>query len=251
MLARSLLVYQVDAYDLAWVAQCATPAAPLDDEAIIGGMGGNGSRVVSFDCNSAWLYPTGGRGEGVYAVHHDLVAEPRPCWPSLLPCAAAPQDPFLVRRLSQARFSFEQPHDRELPAFVLFEMGRAGIAVPEPVSLPLDGPLVFLGAVSYLDGESFEIETWWQITDAPITRPFSIMAHLRSPDGQTLEVADGLGIPSVSLAEGDIVVQLHRFTARPGSGAELVTGAYWLDTMERWPIRDKPGTDTISIEVVE
>lgn len=251
MLAHSLLVYQVDEFDLAWIAQCATPAPPLDDEAITGDLGGDGVRVVGFDCTLAWLYPTGGQEAGVYGLHHDLVAESQLCRPSVLPCPAVPPDPFVARRLSQARFSFEQPQDRELPAFVLFEMAETEIPVPEPASLALDGPLVFLGAQSYSDGESFEIETWWQVADAPITRSFSIMAHLRSSDGQTLEVADGFGVSPVALAAGDVVVQRHVFAVRPGTGAELVTGAYWLDTMERWPIRDEHGTDTISIQVVE
>jgi len=115
----------------------------------------------------------------------------------------------------------------------------------------LDGPLAFLGALSYSDAGSLEVETWWQVAEAPITRPLSIMAHLRSSDGQMLEVADGLGISPVSLAVGDVVVQLHRFAVRPGPGTQLLTGAYWLDTMERWQVLDKPGTDTISIQVVD
>ena len=251
MLAHSLLVYEVEPFDLGWVAQCEVPAAPLDNQAIIDGMEGDGARVVGFDCTQAWLYPAGGRVAGIYGLHHDLVADPRPCLPSLLPCPATPRDPFVERRLSQARLSFEQREDGALPAFVLYEMGKTKVAGPNRASVALDGPLAFLGALSYSDAGSLEVETWWQVAEAPITRPLSIMAHLRSSDGQMLEVADGLGISPVSLAVGDVVVQLHRFAVRPGPGTQLLTGAYWLDTMERWQVLDKPGTDTISIQVVD
>jgi hypothetical protein len=76
------------------------------------------------------------------------------------------------------------------------------------------------------------------------------MAHLRSPDGQTLEVADGLSVSPVALAVGDVVVQRHQFSVQPKAGSQLLTGAYWLDTMERWPMLDDPDTDVISIEVM-
>jgi hypothetical protein len=251
MLAYSLLVYEVDAFDLAWVAQCETLAPPLDDAAVVERMGGRGARSVGFNCTEAWLYPTGGDEAGIYSLHHDLIAASRPCLPSLLPCPAAPSDPFVARHVSRARLSYEQREDRVLPAFALYELGEVQVTPASSAPVALDGPLSYLWAAPYWDGESLEVETWWRVVDAPITRPFSIMAHLRSPDGQTLEVADGLSVSPVALAVGDVVVQRHQFSVQPEAGSRLLTGAYWLDTMERWPMLDDPDTDVISIQVMD
>jgi hypothetical protein len=108
-----------------------------------------------------------------------------------------------------------------------------------PLELPiaLTGPLAFLGTAAYQEKEGLEVETWWQVTDAPIPRPFSLMGHLQSAQGETVKVVDGLGISPIALAKGDVIVQRHRFTAQfRGAPISLLTGAYWLDTMERWTV---------------
>jgi hypothetical protein len=97
-----------------------------------------------------------------------------------------------------------------------------------------------LGVDAYRDGEMLDVETWWRVTDGPIARPFAIMGHLLTPQGQVIGQWDGLGISPLSLATGDVVVQRHRFTAPPATHLSdetwLRTGVYWADTQQRWTV---------------
>jgi hypothetical protein len=156
----------------------------------------------------------------------------------------------------------------DYPAFVLYEQekppavpdspmvvaGRAEI-IPNPdevrVATPvaLSGPLAFLGAGVYRDGQGLDVETWWQVAEGPIARPFSIMGHLLTPSGEVLGVSDGLAVSPVELFPGDILVQRHRFDGVTGEEFLLRTGAYWLDTMERWPVADAPGADVLWVSL--
>jgi hypothetical protein len=121
---------------------------------------------------------------------------------------------------------------------------RERLATP----IALDGPLSFLYATAYLGSNELEVETWWRVTDGPISRPFSIMGQLVSPSGETIDRYDKLGVSPLSLYAGDIVVQRHRFS-RPPERIEisLRTGVYWLDTMERWTVSDAAASDAFLI----
>ena len=98
--------------------------------------------------------------------------------------------------------------------------------------LTLDGPLDFLGIAlhpstefaesefaesefaesEFAESEFWvEVETWWQVSEGPITRPFSIMAHLITEEGMPLGAADGLGAWPLMLRTGDVIVQRHTF----------------------------------------
>lgn len=252
----------------AWLAQCTTPVAPLDQAAVAAGLGGaapSDLRQVAFDCTQAWSYPGGeGAAAGIYALHHSLLARAKLCLPEFLPCPAEPADPpWIQRRLAavQARLSFEQPVDGQLPAFALFEAQPAGLAAEsspqtQTSSLSetaLDGPLTFLRAVVYeTSGDGMEVETWWRVTAGPVSRGFSIMAHLLSPQGEALAVADGLGLSPLALLPGDVIVQRHRFPAAGDlAGLQLRTGAYWLDTLQRWPVIGQPEVDAITVPLAE
>ena len=270
ILAHSLLIYEVPQRDLSWVAQCQEPSAPLDQASLARGTGQASLRQADFDCTTSWLYPSGGTTEGMYVLRHDLLDGPRLCPPSFLVCPAAPRDPFIARHLVQARLSYEQVVNSELPALAVYEpaLGLTHPSFTSPVyavpagTLPpgaggtvsppvfLGGPLAFLGVAAYADRGFLEVETWWQVTDGPITRPFSIMAHLVSAGGETNTVADGLGVAPVTLVKGDVIAQRHRFPgATPGSDTWLLTGAYWLDTMQRWTIQGVPRANTVAIQV--
>jgi hypothetical protein len=64
------------------------------------------------------------------------------------------------------------------------------------------------------------------------------MLHLVSPDGSH-RVADGLGVPVDQWEAGDIIVQRHRIelpAGAPKGQYPLQAGAYWLDTLQRWPV---------------
>jgi hypothetical protein len=265
-----ILIYDVPAFTVHWVAQCGAPTPPLDEAALLAGLGDDHFRRTGFDCTQAWLYPDGGTTSGIYVLDHSLMPESRLCLPKLLPCAPIPDDTFIARHLTKARLSFDQDRKGESPAFVLYESSLAPTlpvatvyAVPEEsvpealsaqtlVSEPviLNGPLTYLGSTAYNQADALDVETWWQVNDGPITRPFSIMAHLLTPQGDVIDQADGLGVwPSV-LATGDVFVQRHHFALpQEGDGLWLRTGAYWLDTMERWAIRGV-GQDGVLLEVV-
>jgi hypothetical protein len=95
------------------------------------------------------------------------------------------------------------------------------------------------------------LRVWYQVHQVP-ARPLSLMAHLLGPDGIPIAVADGLGLPVEQWQVGDVIVQSHHFTipddTPPGEYA-LYVGAYWLDTMERWPTQDRDGQKSDQLKV--
>jgi hypothetical protein len=246
---------------LEWLGQCTRPATSLDTELVAQANGGGSLRQPAFDCASAWLYPAGRAAAGAYVIHHELLSQPS---------TLQPVDPFIARRLVDARLIWNTSmQSEEFPAFAVYGQEQSPVfpapsrllALPAaalPITttallttpVPLAGPLTFLGAVAYPGGETLEVETWWQVSGGPITRPLSIMAHLLTPQGESLGVADGLGISPLELAAGDVVVQRHRFSAPPrGTELWLRTGVYWLDTMERWAVPAEPGADALFVSL--
>jgi hypothetical protein len=266
----SLLVYEVKPIDIGWVAQCDQPRIPLSELKISEGIG-PGLRLVEFDCTRTWVYPGGGETAGLYALHHDLAAQHRYCLPNRIPCDLVLGDPFIARRLVRGRVSFEQEYGNRGVPFVLYEMPagvweQAGAAcavradvtpamLPDPACratpLALNGPLAFIKAAAYHDGETLDVETWWQVTDGPIVRPFAVMGHLMAPNGQVLGQFDDLGISPLALASGDVLVQRHRFAAPAQGDYWLRTGIYWREPMERWEAADTPGADVLLVQLVD
>jgi len=272
VVANTLYYYHVDG-TLApdWLAQCAVPKTPLHDNDIASGFEGVELRVTAFDCDQSWIYPGEGKTRGVYALH-GAILRPDTLRERLHLAPAQPVSEFASRHLEPTRQTYRQWSYRSVPAFALYEweMDQAPVpssevwvasvdAVPGTLldgasvraPLSLSGPLTFLGAIGYSqehEGKALEVETWWQVDEGPITRPFSIMAHLLTKDGTVLGVADGLGAFPPMLAAEDIIVQRHLF---PGSTAGpqiyLRTGAYWVDVMERWPVQDVSGGDTLFV----
>lgn len=262
-LGYSFFLYDIALPPLTWLGQCDVPATPLNTDLITWGFGQMHLRLFNFDCFSAWLYPSGGVESGAYGLHHEIVPQQTSAFPSLLPTSPQAKDPFIARRLTGQRLSLNmRQYTESHPAFVLYEQAQISglpsnqtiIALPTNEShttpLVLDGPLTFLGAQAYFEGEDLSVETWWQITDGPITRPLSIMGHLLTSTGAVLEVADGLGVSPMFWQPGDILVQRHRFT-RPTdeTGLWLRTGIYWLDTMERWPLVYTPDANMFMIQL--
>jgi len=222
------------------------------------------------------------RPEGIYALNHDLIEESGLCLPTFLRCPPTPVDPFLTRRLFQGDPDTHLSYEREIgdhqsPTFVLYEVssvpvrplvssstyvapveaapGGLASAAPASGTVLFDGRFAFLGAAAYQEEEGLDVETWWWVAlDAgePITRPISIMGHLLTTEGETLGVADGLGISPLYLRTGDVFVQRHRFSNAPaGSLAWLRVGVYWLDTMARWPVTGAPASDAVFVPLEE
>jgi hypothetical protein len=74
------------------------------------------------------------------------------------------------------------------------------------------------------------------------------MMHLRDAGGTPIAVGDGLGYPAGQWRAGDRLVQRHRLDVPEGASGTytLVTGAYWLDTLE--PLR---GASPMQVLVIE
>jgi hypothetical protein len=236
----ALFVYRVAPRERppTWLAQCDKPVAPLTAEAAAEGLGRNDLRMAYFDCTSAWLYPGGVVTSGWYALLRDT---------------AYSDSPFIRNHLATSRLSYEQRHPGALPPFAIYERDNPP-ALPASTSEIRVGHLAFLGYTSTgpaRPGETVEMETWWRVESLP-QRPLSVMMHLTGPDGEPVIVGDGLGAPVEQWQVGDIIVQRHVLPipadAPPGEYTPL-TGVYWLDTVERWPVErnGQPGEDHITL----
>jgi 4-amino-4-deoxy-L-arabinose transferase-like glycosyltransferase len=249
-LGYGLLVYQVMPHDPTahWIAQCTIPVVPLSSASIESGFGRDDLRKVTFDCSQSWVYPESGKTTGWYGLF-------RATWLN--------GDDFIIDSLASARLSYQQREFHELPAFALFEqsrpptlqglittvrtapsnwplerIGTEGTVLVAPVSMT--GPLTFLGSQVKAQGRTIELWTFWRVEGAPL-RPVSIMAHLLDQTGQVVAVGDGLGFPIEQWCAGDIIVQ-RAYLSAPAPGCyEVQTGIYWLDTLERWSMRDAIG----------
>lgn len=252
VLAYSQRIYRVNAADQpVWLAQCNRPTAPLPNTVIDTQIGlASNLRRWDFDCTQTWIYPAGGANNGLVAIRHALLTPNRFCWTTMQPCEPKPVDAFLARRLGDARLSYDQTKDSELPAFVLYQQTAKQLPVSSaPVAF--DGPLTFLTAKAYQNASELEVETWWRVTAGPVERTFSIMAHTTTAQGDTLAVADGLGVSPLALETGDILVERHQFVA-DGAVAQLRIGAYWLDeTITPWTRADASKQNTIILNLAD
>lgn len=123
---------------------------------------------------------------------------------------------------------------------VAFAVHYVDAAPPTPMDpiddVALNGPLTLLGYTR----RDLALWTYWRVETVP-DRPLSLMAHLIGPDGTAIAVGDGLGFPIEQWQPGDVIVQFHTLVmpedAAPGTYT-IQTGAYWLDTMERWTTDD-------------
>ncbi|MGC9399128.1 MAG: phospholipid carrier-dependent glycosyltransferase [Anaerolineae bacterium] len=264
-IANALFYYKVrpEETETHWVAQCVTPTAPLDAEDIAFGFGRDDLRQITFDCTQSWILP---QPPGHYALHGALLGD---AWAARLhyrPPQA--ESSFVTEHLERTDIIYRQRRYGALPAFALYRMTTvpgsptqqrvwAAPAGTPPGALKgvssqrapvaLDGPLTFLGVYLSESSEALEVETWWRVEEGAVGRPLSIMAHLLDVDGQTLGVADGLGVPPEQWRTGDVVVQRHRFPVQDEPPLILRTGAYWLDDGQRWPVQNVAGADALFV----
>ncbi|MBN1877966.1 MAG: glycosyltransferase family 39 protein [Anaerolineae bacterium] len=281
IIANSLYYYHVPVpISPTWLAQCTIPSTPLNEQAIVEGFGDLPLRQIPFDCTQTWIYPHAGGTTGWYALHGALL-QPPALLQRLYLRPSLPESSFIRRHLTDIPQSARQWEDYNSPAFALYEWSPSGgeqersvkditpeilagysaAAGTPPTSLEtgtlidtpviLDGPLAFQGISTYCEEESLEIETWWQVSSSsPITRSFSLMAHLLTHDNAVLGVADGLGIPGVILQTDDVIVQRHHFSLSSSEQTLwLRTGAYWLDNNTRWNITGTPTNDAIFVPI--
>lgn len=258
-IANALFYYHVPSQDeLQWSAQCQVPAVPLDNDALLAGLDSLPVRQLEFDCTQAWIIPA--VGPGITVLHGEQLRESLAS--RLLLETPALQDAFVARHLGTASLSYRQRRTQATPSFALYSAGKVNLegallysagwvaaAETAPQSLQTlpdsQGPFAFqdslelLGALPYPHSESLEVETWWRVVTVPQSRPLSLMAHLVNGAGETLGIADGLGIAADAWQAGDVVVQRHRFALpqeTATTGLLLRTGVYWLDDGARWNV---------------
>ena len=270
-LGNALFYYRVSTAETegSWIAQCITPTIPLQEKTIQAGFGNRELREITFDCEQSWLWSPNG-APGYYALHGKLIENNLSTRLHYTPPTS--HDAFIARQLTATEIAYQQRKYGSSPAFALYhaaippsppdpqELWTAPAGTPPSDLTPASsqqGPIKLVGPFSYLgsqttlsDDNRLEVESWWQVTQDPISRPLSIMAHLITATGEALEVADGLGIPAETLRTGDIIIQRHQFAAHDGA-LYLRTGAYWRDDGSRWSISTKPGADAIFIPITQ
>jgi hypothetical protein len=111
------------------------------------------------------------------------------------------------------------------------------------------GPLTLLGytqdRAKLEPGEAAVLTTWWRVEAVP-ERALSLMLHLARPGQPPISIGDGLAIPHDEWQIDDILIQRH-YLEIPQDAAEgsydAMTGVYWLDTLERLPLRTGSGEE--------
>ena len=240
-----------------WVAQCASPVVPLTADAAIEGFGVSDLRQIVFDCEQSWVYPEGGTQPGWYVrVVPESIGGLQ--WPT--DDERLELWPEWTTGLSQdaLRLSYAQPTPGELPPFAIWQWDGATVAPSESLDngeVPLDEMVAFMGYEAPREvrpGETVDVLTFWRVRDVP-ERPLSLMLHLVGAGGVPVAVGDGLGVPIDQWKSGDVIVQRHSLVV-PSDAPEgeygLQTGAYWLDTMERWLVNET-SNDTIVLAPIE
>jgi hypothetical protein len=274
VLADVLSVYEVPPLpETTWLAQCTVPAPPLDAPIVAEGFPAPPTRRLDFDCTQSWIYPGAESGPGWYALHAALLQSERDLWQRLHVREPQPRARFTARHTAPLALTYRQWDYRNAPAFLVYrrpgeppprpkngldvviaDAATPPAAMSESVAAPvaLRGPLAYLGTRAYPTGEGLEIETWWRVEAESLTRPFSLMAHLIDAQGNNLGVGDGLGAALTSLHRGDVLVQAHTFPDTPAmEGLWLRTGAYWLDSGERWRTGTAGAGDAIFVPLAE
>ncbi|MCU0521515.1 MAG: hypothetical protein MUF84_12570 [Anaerolineae bacterium] len=235
-----------------WIAQCEDPVVPLTGHILEQVVRANDARRIVFDCTHGWIYPAGA-GRGIYVLQANTSdrAGPDAAW---LGSFIELSDPIWRMNAHSWQIQPFSVYGSSAELSGAVHSGRIGAPAdssPELLSdlgtsnVHLDGGLEFVDAALRRPSEAdteIEFTTVWQVT-TPITRALSLMAHIIAPDGNTLGAADALAISPLELRPGDIFVQRHMLIADSGpQPAELWlrTGAYWLDTSERWEVDGGP-----------
>ncbi len=251
-IAHALAYYRITPQEsaVAWLAQCITPTAPLDEQAIVAGFGSRQLRRIDFDCTQSWIIPG---GSGDYVLHGALLRDTAAARLHLAPPPVV--EPFVARRLADAQIVYRQRAYRDVPAFAVYRLTQppplppteAWVAPaatapqtlngsPREAPIPLDGGLTFLGVTAAPAADGFDVATWWRVNRTPSASALSVMAHLLTPDGHAVANADGLGIPPAAWHVGDILIQRHHFAAPTGASYTLRTGIYNRQDGQRWTI---------------
>jgi hypothetical protein len=266
----SIFIYRVEADPdpPGWLGLCYAPEPVMDDTKIVQRFGRAASphddlRLVGFDCEQAWVYPTGG-GPGWY----------------LVPAAGDGPGTLASQLLGDAEVVYRERGLRDVPGYTVYrwheeskcelrsqweksisshgclfsaQAWSSPVLAPgenDPVTtlhVPADvgGQAVFLGhrlsSQPTAPGEEITLTTAWQVTARPEDPPLSVFAHLVGPAGAK-SIGDGLGFPAIQWSPGDVFIQRNRLPVPP----EIPSGRYWtqvglysLATGERLPVLEE------------
>ncbi len=273
VIAHSLYYYKVTPEEApVWVAQCSVPVIPLDQATLTQGYGARTLRLLNFDCTKSWIYPDGGQSRGHYILHASQLT-PETVRTRLSLAHPIPINSFTARHLQSTAMVARERRDQEFPAFGAYGWSGQALRLPSqdvyaapvtsipkdvhtgsPISTPVNfqETLTFLGIQHTEDSDTLEVETYWRVETALITRPVSVMAHLLAGDGQTVDIADGLNVSPLLWQNGDVIVQRHIFKASCEIRKDLWlrTGIYWLDTQDRWTV-DNTNNDALFIPLCD
>ena len=240
VIAHAIFVYDVPPItpEPGWVAQCTPPL--LNQRQIAEGFGIDSLRVVTFDCAQSWIYPP--NRTGWYIIHDDA---PVPTW--------------MQQRLLPAELTYAQRDHWSHPALRIYMWDGKTPTDLWKMNAPANtnGPLNFMGYElndnTAKSGSIIELNTFWKVK-ALSGRPLSLMAHLIGPEGTGVAVGDGLGVSIEQWQIDDIIVQRHSLSlppdASPGNYV-IRTGAYWLDTMERWTLTTAEGNTQDHVDLLQ
>ncbi|MGC9468134.1 MAG: phospholipid carrier-dependent glycosyltransferase [Anaerolineae bacterium] len=215
-----------------WVALCGDQ---VTSEAVLRYLGNASIRVIRPQCDQTLIYPAA-EAPGLYVL------------PATMPPPSDGQ-PWVALRDQEGHTVSRA-----------FRVDRSSVMPANPADgHRIEGPLSFVGHSAFITtegknvatstagdiadhvrpGSHIRVQTYWEVTSVP-ARPLSLMAHLVSGGGDTVAVGDGLGFPIEQWQIGDLIVQDHVLTVpetlAPGTELTVQIGAYWLDTMERWPV---------------
>ncbi len=206
-LGNALFVYRVEATAAATWAMLCTEAG-LSAEMVRANLGDATLRTLHADCRSTTVYA---RGPGLLIKGSD------------------------DNTLKPLAFALRAADDADTARIYRVESSPAPTY---PHTVATDGPADFLGYdIIHRTDTEIELRTYWRVKERP-TRPLSLMAHLVTPDGTTLDVGDGMGFTIDQWQPGDVIIQRHRLHGDYHEGETFRIGGYWLDTLERWGIAD-------------
>jgi len=219
VLGDALFIYRVPEHPTPeWIVSC----TQLSHEAIRNQLGTAAIRIINVNCDQTQVYVA---GPGLYLTPADLEPEGHHTTEVILKNAEGTRTQVLYRVL-------EPP-------------------LPQTSSeeIELNGPLTLIGYTLQEQNAVVALDTRWRVTEVP-TRPLSLMAHLVSLDSPAVAVGDGLGFSIDQWRPGDIIIQSHTLAfaeESPVGPYEIRVGAYWLDTLERMPLKSDPGQDSIGL----
>ncbi len=153
-----------------------------------------------------------------------------------------------------------RPTDLDRPLHVYQIDTNAALAQWQRTFTPPTAPTQLGDALQFLGyhlqtpharpGEAFRVVTLWQV-QRPLPHA-QLFTHLWTGSGPPTASQDHLGAPPTSWRPGDILIQLHQFTAPAPGNYQLLVGGYNPTNKQRFPVTQngQPTGDTIFLQTI-